>query len=198
MNIIKLDSAVRYGANTYVIINDGRAAVVDPTLPYEDACAAIPSDVTFDTIILTHAHFDHMLFLEAWKRDTGAELLIGKGDEDKLTDAYGNCSTIFRRAPLRYSGEYRIIEDGEQISLSDARITVMALPGHTEGSIALSTDAGLIVGDTAFGPGVYGRTDLPGGSYHRLLDSLMKLRELPENTLCYPGHGEKFILKEII
>jgi glyoxylase-like metal-dependent hydrolase (beta-lactamase superfamily II) len=68
-------------------------------------------------------------------------------------------------------------------------ITVVHTPGHTPGGICLKHDNILFTGDTLFAGGI-GRTDLPGGSYEKLLKSIKdKIMTLDEDITIYPGHG---------
>ena len=82
------------------------------------------------------------------------------------------------------------LKDGDTISIGESNLQVLAVPGHSPGSIALYDPIGgfVIVGDALF-RGAIGRTDLPGGAYRTLSASIRnKLFALPDKTIVYPGH----------
>ena len=83
----------------------------------------------------------------------------------------------------------RVLRDGDVIEVSDLKFTVLHTPGHTPGGISLLGDGVVFSGDTLFNYGI-GRTDMSGGDYATLMNSIMtKLMALPDDTIVYPGHG---------
>ncbi len=83
----------------------------------------------------------------------------------------------------------RFIEDREEISVGHCRLKVIYTPGHSPGSVSFLGEGFLLSGDTLFWGGV-GRTDLPGGSWKELEESIKsKILTLPEELIVLPGHG---------
>jgi len=81
------------------------------------------------------------------------------------------------------------LEEGDVITVGSVSLKVLHTPGHSPGHIVLASDGFVIVGDVLFA-GSIGRTDLPGGSYAQLLNSIRtKLLTLPDDTIVYCGHG---------
>ena len=90
------------------------------------------------------------------------------------------------------------LEDGEELSFGDMSLRMIATPGHTVGSCCyhFAEEGVLICGDTLF-QGSVGRTDLSTGDGRQLISSIKdKLLTLPEDTRCYPGHGEPTTIGE--
>ena len=85
--------------------------------------------------------------------------------------------------------EVRFCEDFEEIRAGGLTFTALSTPGHTYGSMCYRCENILLTGDTLFA-GSCGRTDLPGGSWSTLRESLQRLAELEEDFTVYPGHGE--------
>jgi len=83
-----------------------------------------------------------------------------------------------------------LLKDGDVIKVGDLSFTVLHTPGHSPGSICLYGEGVLFSGDTLFREGI-GRSDLPGGNYRELMNSLHRLMALSEDTVVYPGHGPK-------
>ena len=81
------------------------------------------------------------------------------------------------------------IVEGSVVSVGGARLYVLLTPGHSPGHIVLVGDACVFAGDVLFA-GSIGRTDLPGGNYKQLIESIRdKLLTLPDATVVYSGHG---------
>jgi glyoxylase-like metal-dependent hydrolase (beta-lactamase superfamily II) len=96
---------------------------------------------------------------------------------------------------LNFNGisAFNNVEDGDELSFGDIKVKIIATPGHTEGSVCFligerDGQAALFSGDTLFAQSV-GRTDLPGGDFSALEESLVVLSSLPPELVVYPGHG---------
>ena len=140
---------------------------------------------TIRYIVLTHCHFDHIAYLAAIIRMTGARVCIHAADADGLKNDTESLSMHFgAHAPGIIPD--MILKDGDIIE----GYTVIHTPGHTAGSICLfdPETRDLISGDTVFSDGAFGRFDFPGGSKEALEVSLNHLAGLNVTGL-YPGHG---------
>lgn len=142
-------------------------------------------------IVLTHAHFDHVMGVAGLKNETGAPLLVGTDEAQILTSVEGQAKFFglaIEELPLAPD---RYLKGGETIRAGATEFQVIATPGHTPGGICLwsETEKILFSGDTLF-RGSIGRSDFPGGSMPALLHSIhTKLLTLPPETRVYPGHG---------
>ncbi|MDD2972628.1 MAG: MBL fold metallo-hydrolase [Lachnospiraceae bacterium] len=141
-------------------------------------------------IFLTHGHFDHIWGTKELRECTGAKIYAYIGEKEVLEDSTLNVSAQTGRPYALEADVY--VSDGEKITIADMTCTVLATPGHTQGSCCFyfEEDKMLISGDTLFEESV-GRTDLPTGSGSALHRSLQeKIAVLPEDVKVYPGHGE--------
>ncbi len=141
-------------------------------------------------IVLTHAHFDHVMGVAGLKRETGAPLLAGAAEAEILASAEGQAKFFGLAIPPPPPPE-RWLNEGDIVQAGAIKLTVITTPGHTPGGICLWNEADkvLFVGDTLM-RGSIGRTDFPGGSMPDLLQSIRrKLLTLPPETRVYPGHG---------
>ena len=139
-------------------------------------------------VILTHAHFDHILALEKIIEKTGAKLILHKEEEQYLKDPNLNLAGC-RWDMMNLPDADRLINDGDEILLDSIKIKVIHTPGHTAGSSCYLLDGILISGDTLFA-GSIGRTDFPLGSFDDEISSIKeKLMVLDDSIKVYPGHG---------
>jgi glyoxylase-like metal-dependent hydrolase (beta-lactamase superfamily II) len=148
-------------------------------------------------VLLTHAHFDHILEIDSWVSNTGAEVIIGINDAASLKDPVKNCYKLFFNENTAYTGKCTPIKEENFLSLGDDKIGIFEVPGHTPGSLIYKIGSDAFVGDLVFAGGGFGRYDLPGGNFTKLKESIKKLKTLENGTRLYPGHGPAFLLKEM-
>jgi glyoxylase-like metal-dependent hydrolase (beta-lactamase superfamily II) len=140
-------------------------------------------------IVLTHGHLDHIGALKEVKEATGAEVAIHSDDAKPLQGHYQSLGAMFGLSYPAPSPPDRLLEDGDSLDIGDLQFAVLHTPGHSPGGICLSGQGVVFTGDTLFNQGI-GRTDLPGGDYDQLMNSIhTRLMTLPDSTSVYPGHG---------
>lgn len=178
--------------NCFIFRRDGsdRALIVDPGDEALKLLGAIEElGVTLDGILLTHTHFDHVGAVAEVARETGAEVWVPEFEKMVLAD-------INRFQPFPGLGPFEsydaehTVAGGEQLQLAGFDIDVIFTPGHSPGHVtySIADEQALFSGDVLF-QGSVGRTDLPGGDWPTLLDSIRKLIDShPEETAVFPGH----------
>ena len=141
-------------------------------------------------ILVTHAHIDHVGGAVKLKRLTGAPILMNQNDIAQLKIMDTQAGWLGMPTPETAPPDELLI-DGLTVGLDAFPAQVIHTPGHTQGSICLhfAPLKLLVAGDTLFA-GSIGRTDLPGGNYDQIIDSIeSRLLQLPEETKVLPGHG---------
>lgn len=189
MRVIVLDSA-GYASNSYLIVDDNskQFAVVDPSVGPLVADSFFSDGYTLKYVLLTHGHFDHILFVDEW-RAKGAEVCIHQGDAEFLGDPSKSLYLQFFARDTKHKDADIILADGSVIKLGNNDITVINTPGHTKGSVCYIFDDVMISGDTLF-EGSIGRTDLYGSSVEDMQNTIEKLSAIQKNFTVYPGHGD--------
>jgi len=178
-------------SNCFIVGDEvsGEAVIIDPGGDGDMILNAVgqkPWKVT--AILNTHAHFDHIAGNAVVKKGTGAPLMAPRGDAFFMAQAH--ISARMYGLEVEASPEPdRLLDDGDSIDLGDEKIKVLSTPGHTPGGATFVTSIGIFPGDSIFA-GSIGRTDLPGGDYDTLIDSIKaRILALDDDTPVYPGHG---------
>jgi glyoxylase-like metal-dependent hydrolase (beta-lactamase superfamily II) len=167
------------------------AMVIDPGDDISDIAAIIEKhNLKVKQIVITHAHIDHVGGAMKLRAATGAPILLNHNDYTLLKMLDLQADWIGMQSPGKVEIDHSLNEQ-DAVKAGSLTANVMHTPGHTEGSICLYFPAQekLIAGDTLFA-GSIGRTDLPGGSFEKIMRSLHdKLLSLPDETVVVPGHG---------
>jgi hydroxyacylglutathione hydrolase len=178
--------------NCYVARRDGadRGVIVDPGDEAERILGAVAQlGLTVDAILVTHCHFDHIGAVAPVAEATGAPVWCPEIEVPVLAD-------IMSYVPWPGFGPFESYEadetvaGGEHLSIAGLEIDVVFTPGHSPGHVtyAIPDEQALFSGDVLF-KGSVGRTDLPGGNWGTLLESIRGLVDAyPEETTVYPGH----------
>ncbi|MFN3476601.1 MAG: MBL fold metallo-hydrolase [Candidatus Methylomirabilales bacterium] len=149
-------------------------AVVDPGWEAEKILKAAEQDgMAITKVLITHTHFDHVHALPELLEKVNAKVYVHKLEAEFLK---GLGSDLVK------------VEGGDEIGIGDVSIQFLHTPGHTPGSQCFLVRGRLISGDTLF-IGSCGRCDLPGGDPAEMYRSLMKLKELDDQVILYPGHN---------
>ncbi len=187
-----------FGSNTYLIISDSSAFVVDPAVSVSAILAASDSEgVSLEGILLTHGHYDHMLSMDALRDAANIPVMIHEDDAEMLTDGKKNAFYTFFGQERTFRPADRLLKDGDVLPLGSEVVRVLHTPGHSAGSCCYLCDDRLVTGDTIFAEG-FGRYDLYGGSESVLRRSLSLLRTMDSRLRIYPGHGPRAFLGDAL
>lgn len=191
-----------FAANCYIVAPAAgeECVIIDPG---QDAAPGV-DDVVREhrlkpvAVILTHGHIDHVWSVAPVCGARDVPAFIHPGDRELLTDPARGFELsagqqLFGGLTLTEPDDVRELTDGAVLELAGLRLTVDHAPGHTPGSVTfrapLDDRQVLFSGDLLF-EGSIGRTDLPGGDYATILDSLARVcLTLPDETAVLPGHG---------
>lgn len=185
-----------FGENTYVVYNDEKLAyIVDPGNIQDFETAEIESfisknELKIESILLTHAHIDHVLGLQ-WARDTYKVPVFLHEVEQEILDRNPFTAKQYGFFMKPFEGDKKYIQEGEKLHLGNNEFEILYVPGHSPGHIAFhNTDQKIVLSGDVLFEGSIGRTDLYKGDYEQLLDSIRtKLFTLDPETKVYSGHG---------
>ena len=137
------------------------------------------------SLIITHGHWDHIADTEAMAKALGVPVYAHQGAVERISTPAVN--TPVPIAPAAVDNQ---LDEGDLVMVGSHSFTVMYLPGHDQGHIALydAEDRLFFGGDVLF-PNGHGRTDIPGSDQATMNRTLKRLLDLPDEVVVYPGHG---------
>jgi hydroxyacylglutathione hydrolase len=182
--------------NTYILYNENRqCCIIDPGCYFDQERASLKefienSGLSPVLLLNTHCHLDHVFgnkFVhESWN------LTLHIHEKEKIVlDTAPIAGKTWQLPFDNYEGPLIMIKEGESIMIGEDELEIRFTPGHSPGSVCFYHEAGgfVIGGDVLFN-GSIGRTDLPGGDYATLMNSIQtQLFTLPDETRVYSGHG---------
>ena len=177
----------------------GEAVVIDPGDEVERVQEILTRhNLKAKYIVATHAHIDHVGGIEKLQRATGATVLMHRDD----LPLYQNMAIQAALLGVRTPGAVKVddlLKPGDVLRWGSLALEVMHTPGHSPGSVSLhlpGENQRIFSGDTLF-QGSIGRTDLWGGDYKQILQSIRNsLLPFPDQTPVYPGHGQPSTIGE--
>lgn len=182
--------------NTYVISSENKDCLIfDPGCYEEFEKAELVDYISMEglsvqAIINTHCHIDHVLGNDYLKDKYNVPFKIPVNEQEVL-------GSIPAYAPQWGIHGYReamvdeFLEEGSHLTLNEIAFKMIEVPGHSPGSMIFYEEKQKIVigGDVLFKESI-GRTDLPGGNHHDLLQNIQnKVYTIPDDVTVYPGHG---------
>jgi glyoxylase-like metal-dependent hydrolase (beta-lactamase superfamily II) len=174
------------------------AIVIDPGDEIDEILALIKKhNLQVKQIAITHAHIDHVGGAMKLRAATGAPILLNQNDYALLKMLDVQAAWLGMKSPGRVEID-QSLGQADLVKAGSVEGQVIHTPGHTEGSICIyfPLERKLIAGDTLFA-GSIGRTDLPGGSFEKIMGSLHnQVLALPDETVVVPGHGPNTTIGE--
>lgn len=177
--------------NTYFIINEDTnyGIIVDPGLGAIQKLNKFSSEIHWEAIFLTHAHFDHIIGLKEVHNLTKASIYLHKDDLFLYDDFVSEAGKFGYKTEALPQPNY-FWKDNETINLNTGSFNIIHTPGHTPGGVCIQSEKGLFTGDTLMHLEV-GRTDW-FGSFNELQESIVhKLFVLDSDMIIYPGHHQQ-------
>ena len=186
-----------FAENTYLLTEEGQALIIDPGFLEDSEYQKVKTQIDDQNlelfaVVLTHAHVDHVLGLQRVVNDFDIPVYLS--DKDRyLWDNFGSQAAMFGFTSDGFSFDPEVLPVTESWSLGNFSFDVRYTPGHAPDHVSLYSEADdiVIAGDALFREGI-GRTDLYKGDFKVLEQSIREqLYSLPDDTVVYPGHGEK-------
>lgn len=181
--------------NCYVVYEHPHAWIIDPTFCNEQEFSSLKQfllseDLQVDKILCTHLHFDHIFGAHMAAEAFLCDVFAHAADESWLAQlpAY---AAYFGINDVSIPNKMKHLYEGDNLLSGNLQAQVLEVPGHSQGGLAFyfPEEKVLFAGDSLFA-GSIGRTDLEGGDYAQLIESIRsKLLALPDDTIVYCGHG---------
>ena len=181
--------------NCYLLTDEktGEMAVIDPG--FYSAALTKRLDLSgkkLKYILLTHGHYDHILYVSELKNRYGGEVCISKVEKPLVEN--GSLNAMISFYEIKPFDIDIALDDNDCVYLGDQKIEFMLTPGHTKGSGIYIMDDVIFSGDTVFCRSI-GRTDLPTGDQSEMFRSLERISKLPGDYTICPGHDRKTTLE---
>ncbi len=182
--------------NTYILYNEQKqCCIIDPGCYFPAERNELKTGIekrglTPVLLLNTHCHLDHV-FGNKFVHDTWGLHLHIHPKEKPVLDFAPQSGQMWQLPFDNYEGPLVYLEDGEKIKIGADELEIRFTPGHSPGSISFYAPAdGFIIGGDVLFQGSVGRTDLPGGSFDVLANSVRtRFFTLPDETKVYSGHG---------
>ena len=179
-----------FAANTYILVDEGKAVIIDPGSSVGEQIEAINSmGVEPVAILATHGHIDHIMGAYDICSKYDIPFYIHRLDSHLLSmDEVERIRIFIGDVDVKLPTFKEYIEEGE-IVIEGFSLRVIHTPGHTMGSVCIQVGESVFTGDTIFRESV-GRTDF-GGDLNQLINSIHRklFSTLDSGTVLYPGHG---------
>lgn len=176
--------------NNYLVVDTEKreAVLIDCSAPDTKIVDFIESEkLKLKSILLTHAHFDHVLGITYFQEKYDVPVYLSQADLPLLSDLNSWLKQMgFPPAPVPTVSNLESLQSA--LFLGQQQIQILPTPGHTPGGVCYLIGQNLFSGDTLF-KNAHGRTDLPGSHPEQMTNSLKWLIQLPPETNVYPGHG---------
>lgn len=188
-----------YGQNSYLLIEQMNAIIIDPGMNAPMLIEEIKNkELKLQAILLTHGHFDHIFGIMLLEKEYHVPIYIHEAEAKLFLENDFNYASMFgRKFDLSKDVKITPFKHLDEISISSFKIKVHHTPGHTAGSSCFQIEGNLFTGDTLFSMGV-GRTDLMTGNLNALRKSLDYIfSSFSMKTMIYPGHERSNLLKNI-
>lgn len=188
-----------FSENTYLVYDESlECLIIDPgcyTAEERQQLSNFIRDKQLKPVRLinTHCHIDHVFGNRYVAEQYGLELEIHEGELPVL-EAVATVAQMYGIPNVQQSPDpspERYLQEGSLIEFGSSKLKILLTPGHSPASVSFYCAASSFVlgGDVLF-QGSIGRTDLPGGDYNTLMQSIdRELMSLPDETIVYSGHG---------
>lgn len=184
--------------NVYLLISEkNNAVLIDPA---DDADQIIQwikdSGATLKYIFITHGHADHVLALKEVRDAFRVPVIISKIDAERLVHPDLINDRPYVKVPFQPLSPDILIQEGDELWLDEMKLRFYAMPGHTDGSLAVIVNDVIFSGDTLLKNG-HGKTTLPGGDEAKLIASIRRmLGDLEGNYRVLTGHRDETTVEE--
>lgn len=189
-------------SNCYIVWDEDRnAIIIDPGDDADYIISKISSFfLTPQKIIATHGHFDHNMAAFELQLSYRIPYLISEKDYPLLNKMPASSERFLNINSVAVPKTDSFLKEGKKIEIDKSFFKVMEIPGHTPGSIGLYNPSEKIFfsGDTLFENGSIGRYDFSYSSKKDIFSSIDRIFSLPEDTIIFPGHGNKTSVKREI
>ncbi len=197
MGIIQLILGACY-TNCYIVYHKETKScmIIDPADCADEIIQTIENNgLNPKYIVITHGHTDHVLAIFDLLKKYQTSVAISEIDAWRLLDEELINERPYVTEPYKPVKASLLLKEGDILNVDGLEFTVMIIPGHTEGSIALKIGNALFTGDTML-KGNHGKITLPGANETDIKQSLERLKALNGNYIIFPGHRELTTLDE--
>jgi glyoxylase-like metal-dependent hydrolase (beta-lactamase superfamily II) len=182
--------------NTYILYNEKKeCCIIDPGCYFPEERDRLKTGIIetgLQPVLLlnTHCHLDHV-FGNKYVYDTWQLPLHIHPNEKKVLEFAPQSASMWQLPFDNYEGPLVYLKPGESIKIGEDILQILFTPGHSPGSVSFyHEEGGFVIGGDVLFNGSIGRTDLPGGDYATLINSIQQqLFTLPDETKVYSGHG---------